>query len=105
MKNTDLSKRDLLPDKMNVDLYVLGATMLDRVRCHVYSADIVTKNHCGRRKGMMELSKKLAYPTTLSNSMCYGPVLCLGTGTGDRSLPFGRPGDQVVAEENTITRG
>jgi len=35
MENTDITKSYLFPNKMQVDLYVLGALMLNRVGRHV----------------------------------------------------------------------
>jgi hypothetical protein len=42
MKNSDLPKGYLFSNKVDVDFDVLGATMLNRVRSHVDSTDIVT---------------------------------------------------------------
>ena len=49
MENPDLTKRHLFSDKVYVDLDVLGAAMLNRIRCHVYGADIVAEHHSGER--------------------------------------------------------
>jgi hypothetical protein len=87
---------------MNVDLNVLGATMLDRVGSHVDGTDIVAENHSRSGKRMMEFAKKLTYPAAFSNSMSNGPVFRLSTGPGDCSLPFRGPRDQVVTEIDTV---
>jgi hypothetical protein len=90
---------------MNVDLNMLGSTMLDWVRSHVYSADIVAEDYSGGGQGLMKFAKKLSNPATLRNGVCNGPVLSLRTRARYCSLPFGRPGDQVIAKVNAITRG
>jgi hypothetical protein len=55
VKNTDVAKRHLLPDKVNVDLDMLGAAMLNWVRSHVDCTDSVTKDNGCSMKGMMKL--------------------------------------------------
>jgi len=42
MHDTDITKSNALPNKVKIDLDVLGALMLDGVGGHVYGADIVT---------------------------------------------------------------
>ena len=41
MENTDFPQGDLLADKVDVDLDMLGATMMDRVGGHIDRADVV----------------------------------------------------------------
>ena len=47
MQNTSFTKRDLLVDKVNLDLDVLGLVVMNEVSCHVYNTDIVTKDNRG----------------------------------------------------------
>jgi hypothetical protein len=75
MKNTNFAKRNLLTNKMNVNLYVLGSTMLNWIGGHVDGRHIVTVEKCGRVKRAMELLKNLTEPTALRNSMSYSTVL------------------------------
>jgi hypothetical protein len=103
MQDTDLAKRHLLSNKVYVDLDVLGATMLNRIRRHVDGTNIVAENHSRSRKRMMELAKKLTYPATLGNGMSNGPVFRLSTRPGDRRLSLRRPGDQVITEIDAIS--
>ena len=42
MKNTDITKSYLFLNEVQVDLYVLGALMLNRVGRHVDDSDVVT---------------------------------------------------------------
>jgi hypothetical protein len=46
MKNTHITKSNSLPNKMEINLDMLGALMLDRVLGHVDGADIVTIHKC-----------------------------------------------------------
>jgi hypothetical protein len=104
MENSDLTKRHLLTNKMNVHLDALGAAMLDRVRGHVHRTDIITKDHSSNQQGMMKFAKELSYPATFGNSMSNRPVFCLGVGARNSGLAFGRPRHQVVAKIYRVTR-
>lgn len=55
MKNPDLSKQHLLPDEVNVNLNVLGTTMLDRIRGHVHNTYVVTEDKSGSRQRVMKV--------------------------------------------------
>jgi hypothetical protein len=55
MKNTDLAERHLLPDEVDVDLDMFGATMLNWVRSHVYRTDIIAEDNSRSAKRMMKL--------------------------------------------------
>ena len=48
MENTNFTKGDLLTDEVNVDLYVLRPTVIERVCCHVYNANVVTEDNRDR---------------------------------------------------------
>jgi len=103
MKNTNFTKSYLLADEVDVDLDVLGATVVDRVGCHVDSANIVAVDNCGNLQRNVELLKKLPQPEALGNNVSNYLVLGLRTGPGYRGLPFGRPGHQVVSQEDIET--
>ena len=104
MKNPDLTKRHLLPNEVDVNLNVLGATMLDRIRGHVDSTNVVTQDNRGRRQRAMKLTKKLTDPTTLNNNMSNRTVLRLGTGARHGGLSFRRPRDKVISEIDAVAR-
>jgi hypothetical protein len=103
MEHPDLSQGNLLTDEVNVNLNMLHATMMDRVSGHVDSTDIVAVDDHRRRDGCMELLEQLTKPTCLSHSVRNSTVLSLRTRKRDRSLSFGGPRDDVVAEEDTIS--
>ena len=105
MENANLAESHLLTDEMDVDLNVLGTAMVDRVGCHIDSADVVTVDNCGDLQWNMKFLKKLSKPTALCDHMSNSPVLGLCTGPGHRGLPFGRPGHQAVAEEDAEAGG
>ena len=46
MENMNLSQSNLLMDKEDADLDMLGTMMMDGVRGHIDSADIVTLDDC-----------------------------------------------------------
>jgi hypothetical protein len=48
MQNINFTKCDLLADKDNVDLDVLGAAVMNRISYHVNNTDVVTKDNRGR---------------------------------------------------------
>ena len=54
MKNTDFAQGHLLADEVDVDLDVLGTTVVDRAGCHVDSANIVAANDCSNLQRDME---------------------------------------------------
>ena len=85
MKNPNLNERHLLMNKVDVDLDVLRAAMLDRVAGHINNTDVITEDNSRGQKGTMKLEKKLTKPAALS----HGSVLCLGTGARHRGLAFG----------------
>jgi hypothetical protein len=93
MEHPNLSQSNLLADKVNVDLNMLRATMMNWICGHIDSTDIVTVDNRRRRYGCMKLLKQLAKPTSLSHSVRNSTILSLRTRTRDRSLAFGGPGD------------
>lgn len=99
MKNPNLTERHLLTNKMDVNLDVLRATMLNRVGGHVDSTHIVAEDDVRGAERTLKLVKKLTKPTTLS----HGTILGLGTGARNCGLAFGGPGHKVITEVDTIT--
>ena len=63
MKNSNVAKRHTISNEVKVDLDVLGPLMLNRIRGHVNSADIVAKDNSGVMKWAMKLPKELTKPT------------------------------------------
>ena len=46
-EHPNLSQGNLVMDEVNVDLDVLGPTVMNRISCHVNSTDVVTKDNHG----------------------------------------------------------
>ena len=103
MKNTNFAESHLLANEVDVDLNVLGTTVVDRIGSHVDGADVVAVDHGSHLQRDMKFLKELAQSATLGDNMSNSPVLGLRTGPGYRGLPFGRPGHQVVFQEDTET--
>ena len=89
MKNTNFAKSYLLADEVDVDLDVLGMTMVDRVGCHVDNANIVAVDNCGNLQRNVELLKNLPQLAALGDNVSNRPILGLRIGPGYRDLPFG----------------
>ena len=89
MKNTDITKSYLFLNEVQVDLYVLGALMLNRVGRHVDGANVVTIDEDRPAKWHMKLMKKLAQPGHLSDSIRHSPILSLSARPGDSVLALG----------------
>ena len=100
MKNTNFAKSHLLADEVDVDFDVLCKAVVDRVGCHVDSADVVAVDDCSNLQRNMEFLK-LPQPAAFGDDVSNRPVLGLRTGPGYRGLPFGRPGHQAVSQKDT----
>ena len=79
MENSNLAESHILSDEVNVKLDVLGTAVVDRVGCHVDSADVVTVNDCGDLQRNMKFLKELLKLTTFCDHMSNSPVLGLRT--------------------------
>jgi len=104
MKDPNLAKGHLLAHKVNVNLNMLRALVVDRIGRHVDGADVVAEDHRSLGQLKMELLKELPQPTALGHNVSHSTVFCLSTRAGDRGLAFGGPGDQVVAEIDAEAR-
>jgi hypothetical protein len=102
MQYADLAQSDLFADKVNVNLDMLGAPMMNRICRHVDCTHIVAINDSRTSNQDVELLKYLSKPAAFGDSMGDGTVLSLSTGARDNGLALGRPGDQVVAEVDTV---
>ena len=89
-----MTKSYLFPNKMDINLNVLGALMMNRVGGEIDRRDIITVDNRGLVNRRQELMEKLLEPRTLSNDVGDGAVLRFSTGAGDNGLPPGRPGDK-----------
>ena len=92
MQHLNVSQSNLVADKVNVNLYMLRAVLVDWVSfMHVHSTDMVAVDDRRLREGCMKLLKKLTKPTCLSHSMCNNMLLSLRAQTGDYGMVFGGP--------------
>jgi hypothetical protein len=95
MEDADLTDGDLLSNKVENNLHMLGALMLNGVGGEVDGADVVAVDQRAQRQQILELMEQLSQPSGFSHTIGDGTVLDLRAGTGDDSLPFGRPGHQI----------
>ena len=93
-----------LANEMDVQLDVLGPLVMNGVHRHVHGRDVVVVGDGRLGHATMELAEKLSEPYTFSRGVRDNTILSLGVLTGDRGLPFRRPGHQGVAEEHTEAR-
>jgi len=60
VENTDFPQGDLLTDEVDVDLDMLGATMMDRVGGHIDRADVVAIDNGRNNNRNVKFLEKLA---------------------------------------------
>jgi hypothetical protein len=103
MEDTDIAKSNMFLNEVNVDLHMFGALMLNWVGGHVDRTDVTI--YQGRlRQRSVQFSQELSKPGSFSNGISNNTVFFFSTGARNRVLALGRPGDQVVAEEDNIAR-
>jgi hypothetical protein len=59
MEDTDLTDDNLLSHKMKINIYMLGALMLNGVGGEIHDADIVAVDKCAPRRRGLELVEQL----------------------------------------------
>ena len=94
MQHVYMTKSYLFANKMDINLNVLGASMMNRVGREVDRRNIVTVDNRGLVNRRQELMQKLTKPGTLGDDVGNGAVLRFSTGAGDNGLSLGRPGDK-----------
>jgi hypothetical protein len=60
MEDVDLIDGDLLSDKMEINLHMLGTLMLNGIDGEVYDADVVAVDKDALRRWTLELMEQLA---------------------------------------------
>jgi hypothetical protein len=105
MQYSELAEGDPLPNKVEINLNVLCALMLDWVAGEIYSTDVVTVGQGGTARWVAKIKKKLTQPSSFSNTIRHSTIFGLGAGAGDRMLTLGGPGHQIIHEEHCVTRG
>jgi hypothetical protein len=101
MEDADLADGDLLSNKVKINLYMLGALMLNGVSGEVDDADVFTIDQRALRQQTLELMEQLSQPSGLSHTIGNSTVLGLHAGMED-SLPFDRPGHQIGPQEDRV---
>jgi hypothetical protein len=105
MQYSELAEGDPLPNKVEINLNVLCALMLDWVAGEIYSTDVVTVDQGGTARWVAKFKKKLTQPSSFSNTIRYSTIFGLGAGAGDRMLTLGGLGHQIIPEEHCVARG
>ena len=60
MQHTSLSQGNPVTHKMKINLNVLGALMLNRVRCKIGGVDVITIDNGGTVRWTLEFMEELA---------------------------------------------
>jgi hypothetical protein len=91
VKNSNVTESNLLTNKVDVQLDVLCATMMNGVGGEVDSGDVVAEHDGGLVDRTGKLREKLTKPSALSNCIDHNTILSLSTRPGDDGLSLGRP--------------
>jgi hypothetical protein len=102
MEDADLTDGNLLSNKMKINLYMLGALILNGVGGEVHDGDIIAVDKCALRRRGLELVEQLTQPGGLSHAVDNDTILGLSAGAEDDGLPLSRPGNQVVPQEHRM---
>jgi hypothetical protein len=105
MKDANITKSNTFPNKVEVNLHMFSALMLDRILGHVNGADIVTIHKSRLAQRSMKLSEELPQPSSFSNGIGNCSIFSLSTGVGNGVLALGRPRDEIVPNKDRITGG
>jgi hypothetical protein len=81
MQDTKITNCNSLSDKVEVDLNVFGALMLNWVGGHIDGTDVVTKHQCGTAKRGVQFLEKLTQPGGLGNSIGHRAILDFSAGS------------------------
>jgi hypothetical protein len=95
----------MFPHKVEVDLNMLRALVLNGVGREVDDADVAAVDEGALHQWSVELLKLLSQPTNLCHTIGYNLVLNLDTRAGDDVMTLRRSGDEVGAEEHNVVRG
>jgi hypothetical protein len=69
MEDADLTDGDLLSDKMEINLYMLGALIMNGVCGEGHGADFITVDKGAPRRRALELMEQLPHPSGLSHTV------------------------------------
>lgn len=93
MKNTHVTKCDPFTNKVQINLYMFSALVVNGVGREINSCYIVTIDDSRLVKRKMKLSQELGQPAGFSDGICNTTVPSFGTRARDCVLPFRRPRD------------
>jgi hypothetical protein len=93
MENSDITKSNMLADKVKVNLNVLGTLVLDWIRRHVDCANVVAIHQGGLGQGGVQLSQELTNAGSLSDCIGEITIFSFCTRAGNNVLPLRGPGD------------
>jgi hypothetical protein len=100
MEDANLTDDNLLLNKMEINLHMLGALMLNEIGEDVHDTDVIAVDKDAPRRRTLELMEQLAQQGGLSDVVGDGTVLSFRAALGDDHLSFGRPGHQVVPQKH-----
>ena len=85
----DMSNGNLGPDKVEIELNMLRALMLDWVASQIDGGDVVSVDQIGLLQGATELKQKIAEPRALGDNVGNTPVFGLSAGARYDGLTLG----------------
>ena len=88
VENPNTAKGNLLAHEVNIELNMLRPSMVHRVGGEVDRADVIAVDKSGLVNITKQLLEQLTSPRALGHGVSHDPILCLGTGAGDRGLPL-----------------
>jgi len=89
--DTNVPNSNFLANKMNVQLNVLGSSVMHRILGHVDGRDVVAVHDGRLGHRLQKLDKKMTKPTAFCRDVGHTSVLSLRARPGDDGLAFGRP--------------
>lgn len=105
MTDEDVLDSNTLTSKVDVDLDMLRAMMLDGIDREVDKVDVVAAEQGTCGEGVVKLLKKLAQPACLSHPISDSQVLSLGIGAGDHRFTLRGPRDEIGPKKHCIVEG
>ena len=91
MEDAELAGLHPFPNEVDVEFDVLLSLVMDRIRGHVDSRDVVTERHRSFEYGGVKLAEELSQPYAFGCGISDSAVLCLGAQPRHRGLLLGRP--------------
>jgi len=89
VEDANLPQGHLLANEVDVDLDMLGATVVDRISSHVDGENVVAVDDYSQGNRDVKFLKELPHPAAFGDDMCNSPVFSLSPGVGDHGLAFG----------------